>query len=184
MALTYSKMLELGFEMPEFRLLNTVDNSWFDSKNLPKNKAKLVMFICNHCPFVIYLQAEILRLAQDYFDKISIVAISANDALQYPQDAPQEMTKLAQKLGFNFPYLFDERQEIAKAFNAACTPEFYLFNTKNKLIYRGRFDDSTPQNQKKPSGNELRAAINCFLENKEISKMQNPSMGCNIKWKS
>ncbi len=183
MTLTYSAMLELGTELPSFKLFNTITDQEFDSNSLSSEKGKVIMFICNHCPFVIHYHEQLVKLYQDYADKLEFVAISSNDVLEYPQDAPEKMTELFAKLGLDFPYLYDESQEIAKKYHAVCTPEFYLFSADNKLIYRGRFDDSSPNNGKIATGSEFRAALDDFLSNKPISEQQLPSMGCNIKWK-
>lgn len=183
MALTYSAMLQLGTKLPDFKLLNTVNNQQFSSDNLDANKPKLIMFICNHCPYVIHYHDQILDITTKYLSDIEFVAISSNDIVNYPQDAPEKMTELAQKLGWKFPYLYDETQEIAKKYKAACTPEFYLFDKNNSLAYRGRLDDSSPGSSKQATGCDLRDAIDNLLQGQEISGQQYPSMGCNIKWK-
>jgi len=183
MALTYSTMLDLGTKLPEFELLNTITNQQFSSKNLPQDKGKLIMFICNHCPYVIHYHEQILDIANKYSSQIDIVAISSNDVQNYPEDSPQKMQELAKKKNFTFPYLYDETQEIAKKYKAACTPELYLFNKDNSLIYRGRFDDSSPGSNKEITGIDIRNAIDNFLAGKDIDEKQYPSMGCNIKWK-
>ncbi|MDA0902644.1 MAG: thioredoxin family protein [Proteobacteria bacterium] len=182
MALTYSQMLDLGTKLPEFELLNTVDNNKFSSKSLSKNKGKLVMFICNHCPYVIHYHQQIIDISNQYSSDIELVAISANDVINYPEDSPQKMTELFSKLGLKFPYLYDETQQIAKKYKAECTPEFYLFDKDDLLIYRGRMDSSSPS-QGNPTGEDLRAAIDNFLSGKPVSDKQLPSMGCNIKWR-
>ena len=176
-------MLQLGTKLPDFNLLNTSNNQQFDSASLDVRKAKLIMFICNHCPYVIHYHDQISDIALKYGAKLDLVAISSNDVVNYPQDAPDKMTELAQKLGWNFPYLYDETQEIAKKYNAACTPEFYLFDQNNLLVYRGRLDDSSPGSNKPATGNDLRKAIDNLLQGHKISDQQYPSMGCNIKWK-
>ena len=183
MSLTYSTMLELGTIMPDFKLINTVNNQEFNSDSLSPNKATVVMFICNHCPYVIHCLDQIIDISNHYLGDVEFVAISSNDVENYPDDAPDKMQDLAQKMGFNFPYLYDETQEIAKKFDAQCTPEFYLFNHNNILSYRGRIDDSSPGNGVKSTGKDLRDAIDDLLANKNPSKQQHPSMGCNIKWK-
>lgn len=183
MSLTYSEMLELGKKLPEFELFNTLDNKIYSSNQLSQEKGKLIMFICNHCPYVIHYHDQIIDISKKYFQNIDFVAISSNDASKYHADSPEKMTELAEKLGFSFPYLHDETQEIAKKYKAACTPEFYLFNKDNSLIYRGRFDDSSPGSGKEKTGKDLIDAIDNFISGKEISKKQYPSMGCNIKWK-
>lgn len=183
MALTFSKMLDLNTELPFFDLPNVLDNQKFSSLDLSKNKPKLIMFICNHCPFVKHYHKEIVEIAKKYIDKVEILAISSNDAVKYPEDGPDKMKELAIQLNISFPYLYDETQEVAKKFNAQCTPEFYLFDKNNLLIYRGRLDESTPQNEKEITGVDLRVAIENYLEGKDIIKNQYPSVGCNIKWK-
>ncbi len=183
MALTYSKMLELGTKLPEFELINVIDNQKFSSDFLSKDKGKVIMFICNHCPYVIHYHQQIIDITNKYLPQIEFVAISSNDVVNYPEDSPQKMKALAQKLDFRFPYLYDETQDIAKKYKAACTPEFYLFDKNNSLIYRGRLDDSSPGSNKEVTGKDLRNAIEDFLAGKQISDQQYPSMGCNIKWK-
>lgn len=181
MVLTYSQMLPLGTKLPEFNLINTINNQEFSSDVLSDNKGKLIMFICNHCPFVIHYHQQIIAINKKYGDKIDFVAISSNDIKNYPEDAPDKMQKLWQDLGLDFPYLYDESQKIATKYQAVCTPEFYLFNQNNQLIYRGRMDGSSPNNAKEASGIDLKNAIDNFLANKEINPDQYPSMGCNIK---
>ena len=183
MALTYSSMLELGTELIPFYLSNTVTNKNFSSDELDNSKPSLIMFICNHCPYVIHYHEEIIKLADDFKNDINLVAISSNDIVNYPQDRPELMKDLWVDLGLSFPYLFDETQEIAKKYKAECTPEFYLFNSDLKLVYRGRMDESSPGSNIDRSGEDLRNALNNLLNNKPISKDQLPSMGCNIKWK-
>ena len=183
MALTYSSMLELGTQMPEFELENTVNNKIFSTSYFNSTTPKLVMFICNHCPYVIHYHKELTKLSQDYKDHLDFVAISSNDIVNYPEDSPEKMKELAIELAFFFPYLYDETQDVAKSFKAACTPEFYLFNNEKMLKYRGRLDNSSPGNGIEPSGIDLRAAIEKLLNGKEVNQAQHPSMGCNIKWK-
>ena len=183
MARTPSNMIDLGSELPNFNLINTINNQLFDNKKLSNDIGTLVMFICNHCPFVIHVLDEIISISKFYKGKINIVAISSNDIINYPQDSPEMMKKLAINKKFDFPYLYDESQEVAKAFDAACTPDFDLYDKKNKLVYRGQLDDSRPGNDLKVTGNDLRNAIHCTLNNKEIKSVQKPSIGCNIKWK-
>ena len=142
------------------------------------------MFICNHCPFVVHLHEGLQEIVRDYANKeIQFVAINSNDVSNYPEDAPELMTELAQKLGFDFPYLYDETQEVAKIYDAACTPDFYVFNKRKELVYRGQFDDSRPGNDIAVTGESIRGAINSLLEGKGIVENQKPSLGCNIKWK-
>tara|TARA_Y100000746_G_C15451933_1_gene427546 strand:+ start:777 stop:1307 length:531 start_codon:yes stop_codon:yes gene_type:complete len=176
-------MLELGTELIPFDLSNTVSKKHFSSDELDNSKPSLIMFICNHCPYVIHYHSEIKQISHDYKDQINIVAISSNDIDNYPQDGPKEMHNLWEKLGLSFPYLFDETQTIAKAYKAECTPEFYLFDTNRKLVYRGRLDESSPNSNIQPSGKDIRNALDNLFNDEEISNDQFPSMGCNIKWK-
>tara|TARA_B100000214_G_scaffold222788_1_gene162072 strand:- start:2420 stop:2950 length:531 start_codon:yes stop_codon:yes gene_type:complete len=176
-------MLELGTELIPFYLSNTVSKKHFSSDELDNSKPSLIMFICNHCPYVIHYHSEIKQISHDYKDQINIVAISSNDIDNYPQDGPKEMHDLWEKLGLSFPYLFDETQTIAKAYKAECTPEFYLFDTNRKLVYRGRLDESSPNSNIQPSGKDIRNALDNLFNDEEISNDQFPSMGCNIKWK-
>ena len=183
MALTYSSMLTLRSELAAFDLLNTITGDNFSSDDLDKNKHSLIMFICNHCPYVIHYHDEIKRLAVDFEHNINMVAISSNDIKEYPQDGPDKMRELWVELGLSFPYLFDSTQDIAKNYKAVCTPEFYLFDSSQKLVYRGRLDKSSPNSGLEPTGEDLRDAINSVLNNKEVNPDQFPSMGCNIKWR-
>ena len=182
MALTYSSMLDLQTDLIGFDLLNSLSNKNFSSDSLDVNKSSLIMFICNHCPYVIHYHEEIIRLEKDYSKKINLVAISSNDIINYPQDSPAKMKELWETLGLSFPYLFDETQEVARKYKAECTPEFYLFDSNKKLIYRGRMDETSPGSDKKPSGKDLITAIDNLENNRPISNDQHPSMGCNIKW--
>tara|TARA_B100000941_G_scaffold277336_1_gene240734 strand:- start:1261 stop:1815 length:555 start_codon:yes stop_codon:yes gene_type:complete len=183
MALTYSSMLDLQTDLIGFDLLNSLSNKNFSSDSLDVNKSSLIMFICNHCPYVIHYHDEIIRLEKDYSKKVNLVAISSNDIINYPQDSPAKMKELWETLGLSFPYLFDETQDVAKKYKAECTPEFYLFDSNKKLIYRGRMDETSPGSDKKPSGKDLITAIDNLENNRPISNDQHPSMGCNIKWK-
>ena len=183
MALTYSSMLDLNSDLIAFNLLNSVTNDNFSSDALDNHKPTLIMFICNHCPYVIHYHSAIQKIYKDYKDQINMVAISSNDIDNYPQDGPQHMQDLWKELGLSFPYLFDETQMVAKAYKAECTPEFYLFDNNRKLVYRGRLDESSPNSAILPSGKDLRDAIENLLNEREISLEQFPSMGCNIKWK-
>ena len=183
MSLTYSSMLLLGTKLIAFELIDTVSEKNFSSDELEISKPTLIMFICNHCPYVIHYHSEIQKIYKDYKDQINMVAISSNDIDNYPQDGPQHMQDLWKELGLSFPYLFDETQMVAKAYKAECTPEFYLFDSNRKLVYRGRLDESSPNSAILPSGKDLRDAIENLLNEREISLEQFPSMGCNIKWK-
>jgi AhpC/TSA family. len=183
MSLTYSSMLPLGTKLIAFELIDTVSEKNFSSDEFEISKPTLIMFICNHCPYVIHYHSEIQKIYKDYKDQINMVAISSNDIDNYPQDAPEHMQDLWKELGLSFPYLFDETQMVAKAYKAECTPEFYLFDSNRKLVYRGRLDESSPNSAILPSGKDLRDAIENLLNEREISLEQFPSMGCNIKWK-
>lgn len=184
MARTPSNMIELGTTAPSFTLLDTVSGKSVSLEELKSDKATVVMFICNHCPFVIHLHEGLMKFTNEYFEKgVSIIAISANDVANYPQDAPDKMKDLAEELGFQFPYLYDETQEVAKAYDAACTPDFYIYDKDLSLVYRGQFDDSRPQSGRPVTGKDMREALDNILAGKEVSKDQLPSIGCNIKWK-
>lgn len=177
-------MLPLGTVAPDFLLPDTNSNYSFTFKDIRREKGTLVIFICNHCPFVHHVLNEIIMIANDYrVQGIGIAAISSNDAEQYPQDAPDKMTEFAFENKLDFPYLYDESQEVAKAYNAACTPDFFLFDSRDRLVYRGQMDDSRPGNGIPVSGSDLRAAIDGVLYNRKINPVQKPSIGCNIKWK-
>ena len=183
MALTPSNMLPLGTKAPNFELPDTKSSKICSLKELKSSKATVIMFICNHCPYVKHVQKELIRLANDYQAKgIAFIAISANDAENYPEDAPEEMAKLA-KRAYPFPYLYDETQSTAKNYQAACTPDFYIFDNDLLCVYRGQLDDSRPGNRIPVTGKSLRAALDNLLAGKPVDPVQNPSMGCNIKWK-
>lgn len=184
MAITPSNMLPLGTIALDFNLPDTVSYKQRTLQQLKGEKGTLVMFICNHCPFVIHLDEALVQLGKDYADsELSIIAISANDYGAYPQDGPTEMAKKARRLGYTFPYLYDESQETAKAYQAACTPDFFLFDSKLSCVYRGQFDDSRPGSEVPVTGKDLRGAIDHLLAGEAIPSEQKPSMGCNIKWK-
>jgi len=183
MALTYSQMLPLGTQMPEFKLLNVVDNKMFDSKNSIIKHGIIIMVICNHCPYVIHYHNQLKKLVSDYNQSLNFIAISSNNIETHPQDSPEMMSDLFRKLKFTFPYLYDDTQEVAKLLNAECTPEFYLYDKFKKLVYRGRLDGSSPGNNLEIDGKDLRSAINALISGKSINGKQFPSMGCNIKWK-
>jgi peroxiredoxin len=185
MAKTLSTMLELGTPAPDFSLPDVVSGRTITLLSLRGQKALLVMFICRHCPFVKHIQGELARLGTDYRNRgVAIVAISANDAATYPDDAPERLKEMALELGFTFPYCYDETQEVAKAFSAACTPDFFLFNKERKLVYRGQLDDSRPDSGKPATGRDLRAALDAVLSDRPVGADQRPSVGCNIKWKA
>jgi thiol-disulfide isomerase/thioredoxin len=184
MAATPSNMVPLGFEAPDFRLMDTISGRYLTLNDLASHKATVIMFICNHCPFVMHVNDQLVKLAKDYIPKeVSFIAISSNDVDNYPQDSPEKMRKKAFELDYPFPYLYDETQEIAKAYDAACTPDFYIFNKDRKCVYRGQLDDSRPSNGKPTTGKDIREALDNLLAGKEINPVQIPSIGCNIKWK-
>jgi peroxiredoxin len=185
MVKTASTMLALGTPAPEFHLPDTVSGESISLDSFTGQKALLVMFICRHCPFVKHVQAELAKLGQDYANAgLGIVAISANDAQNYPDDAPNSLKTMATELGFTFPLCYDETQEVAKTYTAACTPDFFLFDGDRALVYRGQLDDSRPGNGKPVTGKDLREAIDAVLGDRPVPSEQKPSIGCNIKWKA
>jgi peroxiredoxin len=184
MSLTPSTMLPLGTQAPDFNLPDTVSGKAFNLKSFAGKKALLVMFICQHCPYVQHIKKELAKLGKDYAKKdIGIVAISSNDAENYPDDAPAGLKAMAVAEGFIYPLLYDESQEVAKEYTAACTPDIYLFDKNRKLVYRGQLDDSRPGNNKPVTGRDLRAAMDAVLADKPVTTDQRPATGCNIKWK-
>ena len=184
MSATLSTMMPLGTIAPSFELYDTVSGNMISLSELKGEKATLVMFICNHCPFVIHINEELVRIATAYqLQGVSFIAISSNDVVNYPQDSPELMKIHAGKVGYPFPYLYDESQEVAKGYNAACTPDIFLFDKELKCVYRGQLDDSRPNNDTPVSGQDLRAALEAVLSGRKISENQIPSIGCNIKWK-
>ena len=185
MARTPSNMLPLGTKAPDFQLPDTVSGKELSLQDLKSDKATVLMFICNHCPFVKHVDEGLVALANDYQAKgVSFVAISSNDVENYPQDAPDLMKVEAEKLGYPFPYLYDASQDVAKAYDAACTPDFYIFDGELSCVYRGQLDDSRPGNGKPVTGIDMRNALDEILEGKAVSADQIPSLGCNIKWKA
>ena len=185
MALTESTMLELGTTAPDFELADAVTGNLIRRDDFRGQKALLVMFICTHCPYVKHLEAGIAALATDLVEQpVGIVAISSNDVSTHPADSPAGMKQQAESFGFTFPYLYDESQDVAHAYKAACTPDFFLFDSAFKLVYRGEFDRSRPGNGVKVTGEDLRAAIDVALAGKPPLQDQRPSIGCNIKWKA
>lgn len=184
MAATESAMLALGTSAPAFSLRDVRDGKTHSVESLAGPKGLLVMFICAHCPFVKHVEAELARLGRDYQSSgIGLAAISSNDADNYPGDAPDGLADQAKRLGFVFPYLYDETQEAARAYDATCTPDFFLFNGQKKLVYRGQLDSSRPGNNIAVTGEDLRAAMDALVGGRTVSADQKPSIGCNIKWK-
>jgi peroxiredoxin len=184
MAHTPSRMIELGTSAPEFTLPEVVSGQTVSLNTYAGKKALLVMFICPHCPFVKHVQDELARLGRDYLNRdVAIVAISSNDAESYPEDSPARLKEMAETLGFRFPYCYDESQEIAKAYGAECTPDFFLFDATRKLVYRGQLDGSRPGNGVPVTGIDLRLALDSVLSDLPVDGNQKPSIGCNIKWK-
>jgi peroxiredoxin len=184
MVLTASTMLALGTDAPDFHLPDVVSGEIISLATFADKKALLVMFICRHCPFVKHIKAELARLGKDYANSnLGIVAISANDVSNYPDDSPESLKEMATELGLTYPVCYDETQEIAKVYTAACTPDFFVFDTGRKLVYRGQLDDSRPSNGLPVTGVDLRAAIDAVLAALPVSAEQKPSIGCNIKWK-
>jgi peroxiredoxin len=188
MVKTYSTMLELGTAAPDFRLPNTnagVGKPEMSLADFAGARALLVAFVCNHCPYVKHIRDGLVQFAREYQPKgLAVVAISSNDVATHPDDAPDKMTEEAARYGFPYPYLYDETQEIARRYRAACTPDLFLFDAGRRLVYRGRFDDSTPGNQKPVTGGDLRASADAVLAGRPLPADQTPSMGCNIKWKA
>ncbi len=177
-------MLPLGTPAPEFRLPDT-DGKIVSLADYQGKAALLVVFMCNHCPYVIHLRGGLAQLARDYLPRgLGMVGISANDPIKYPADSPARMKEEVKVAGYVFPYLYDETQAVAKSYRAACTPDFFLFNRDHKLVYRGQFDASRPGNGVPVTGNDLRAALDAVLAGKPAPEKQVPSIGCNIKWKS
>lgn len=184
MAKTPSTMVELGTPAPDFTLLEPATFRMV-SRSDYEGQPLLVAFICNHCPFVLHIKDVFATFAQEYQERgLAVVAINANDVANYPADSPDEMARMAREAGFMFPYLYDESQQVARAYQAACTPDFFLFDADHRLVYRGRFDGATPGNKEPVTGMDLRAAADALLEGTPMPQEQLPSMGCNIKWKA
>lgn len=184
MANTPSNMLPLGTIAPNFSLSDTVTDQIYGLDQIKGENGTVIMFICNHCPFVKHVNPKIIQLAGIYQSRgIAFIAISSNDVIKYPQDGPELMKQTALSEGYTFPYLFDELQEVARAYEAACTPDFYLFDDNLRLVYRGQLDDSRPGNGIPLTGFDLSNALEAMLNNKSVNPAQKPSLGCNIKWK-
>jgi len=183
MAMTPSMMVPLGMKAPDF-CLPDVAGKVVSLSDFQDARALLVIFMCNHCPFVKHVHHRLLELIREYQAKgVAVVAINSNDVAAFPEDSPEMMARYAGKFGYTFAYLFDESQEVAKAYQAACTPDFFLFDRDRRLVYRGQMDDSRPGNNKPVTGADLRAALDAVLEGHPVSRNQRPSIGCNIKWK-
>ena len=184
MAETPSTMVALGTPAPDFHLPDT-DGTLVSRDDFANAPALWVMFICNHCPFVKHIRSGLAQFARDYRERgLAVVAINSNDTVAYPADSPENMAKEKQAAGYLFPYLFDETQQVAKAFDAACTPDFFLYDRGRRLAYRGQFDDSRPSNGRPVTGADLRAAVDALLASKPVPTEQKPSIGCNIKWRT
>ena len=184
MVKTASTMLPLGTKAPDFSLPN-IDGKTVSLSDFSDKKGLLVIFMCNHCPFVIHLRKELAKFGKEYQAKgLGVVGISANDVSTHPADSPEKMAEEAKAAGYTFPYLYDESQEVAKAYGAACTPDFFLFDKSGKLVYRGQFDDSRPDSGIPVTGADMRAAADAVLAGKPVPEKQKPSIGCNIKWKA
>ena len=184
MARTESNEFPLGTIAPDFTLINTIDEKYYSLNELKGEKGTVIMFICNHCPFVIHVNSALVKMANEYHSKgVNFIAISSNDIENYPQDAPDLMKKVAEENNYPFPYLYDVTQEVAKAYDAACTPDFYIFDTDLQSIYHGQLDDSRPGNGKPVTGLDMRNALDKLLLDNSILENQKPSVGCGIKWK-
>jgi peroxiredoxin len=182
MAATLSTMLSLGTKAPSFRLKDTA-GKWVTLEDARSAPALLVMFICNHCPYVKHIRSGLSEMARDFQARsVAVIGISSNDIKSHPEDSPQKMAQEVIEAGYAFPYLFDEDQSVAKAFRAACTPDFYLYDGEHRLVYRGQMDSSRPGNGLPVTGADLRAAVDAVLSGKRVSERQTPSIGCNIKW--
>lgn len=183
MAIT-STMLPLGTIAPPFALHDVVSKQQYSLNSFTAKTGLLIMFICRHCPYVVHVEQELTRLGRDYRDtSLGIIAISSNDPAGYPDDAPPKLKEMAVRLGFTFPFCHDETQDVARAYHAACTPDFYLFDRDRRLVYRGQLDESRPGNDKPVTGRDLRSAIQAVLAGKPVDGNQRPSVGCSIKWK-
>jgi peroxiredoxin len=183
MAETPSKMIPLGTKAPEFSLLDTLSNEHLSLNELKSETATVIMFLCNHCPYVKHIQSKLVDVVKSYQAKgISFIAICSNDVKTYPEDGPDKMHIEAEEQGYTFPYLFDATQEVAKAYLAACTPDFYVFDNNLRCVYRGRFDSATPGNRQPVTGADLRKALDNIIAGQTVDAEQKPSLGCNIKW--
>jgi len=181
---TQSTMLPLGTKAPHFRLPDP-QGRWISSDDFKSEPALLIVFMCNHCPYVKHIQSRFAELAKEYQERgVAVVGINSNDIQSYPDDSPEKMAEEIRRVGYTFPYLYDENQEVAKTYHAACTPDFFLFDRDRRLVYRGQFDDSRPRNNRPVTGADLRAALEALLQGRPVPVDQRPSAGCNIKWKA
>jgi thiol-disulfide isomerase/thioredoxin len=184
MAVTPSNMIELGTIAPDFSLIDTISGNMMSLSELKSDKVTVIMFICNHCPYVKHINESLVEISNKYLGKnISFIAINSNDIENYPEDSPENMRKTALALGYRFPYLFDETQEVAKSYQAACTPDIFVYDKDLKLVYRGQYDDSRPGNGIPVTGKDLTDALDAILEGNPVNIEQKPAIGCNIKWK-
>ena len=184
MARVLSKMVDLGTKAYQFTLPDTISDKQISLMDVKGVVGTVLMFICNHCPFVKHINEELVLLANDYKEKgIGFVAISSNDVTNHPEDSPALMKQVAKGSGYSFPYLYDESQEVAKAYDAACTPDFFIYDKNLQLVYRGQLDDSRPGNEIPVTGRDIRLALDCLINGHRVSQEQRPSIGCNIKWK-
>ena len=184
MSLTPTREIDLGFTAPPFNLLNPINNKLEKLEDLHSDKATVIIFMCNHCPFVVHILPELVDIAYEYINKgISFIAINSNDIISYPQDSPENMIKLVKEYNIPFPYLFDESQEVARAYSAECTPDFNIFDRNMRCVYRGQIDSSRPGNNKEKNGYDIRPTLDKIIKGESVSANQIPSIGCNIKWK-
>jgi thiol-disulfide isomerase/thioredoxin len=180
-----SMMVPLGTQAPSFKLMDTVSGRLMSLEELKSDRATVILFICNHCPYVRHVQQGLVELAKDYQPKgVAFIAISSNDPESYPEDAPERMKEVAGQMGYPFPYLYDETQDAARMYKAACTPDIFVYDGDLKLVYRGQLDDSRPKNGIPVTGKDLRAALENILRGEPVSQVQKPSLGCSIKWKA
>lgn len=180
----FSKMVPLGSKALNFSLIDVISNRTVSLDDFRNGKPLLVMFICNHCPYVMHIIRKLVELTNEFIQRnVNVVAINPNDPLAYPEDSPEKMKEYAETFGYQFPYLFDDTQEVARAYDAACTPDFFLYDADLKLVYRGQFDSSRPGNNVPVTGEDLKRAVDCLLEGKSMDFEQKPSIGCSIKWK-
>tara|TARA_Y100001968_G_C19341186_1_gene709582 strand:+ start:126 stop:680 length:555 start_codon:yes stop_codon:yes gene_type:complete len=184
MVLTQTTQVKLGFQAPNFSLLNPLTSKTESLDKLKSDKATVIIFMCNHCPYVVHVLDGVVQLANDYMPQgVSVIAINSNDVSNYPDDSPHKMIDLIHENKIPFPYLYDDTQDIAKAYHAACTPDFSVFNHQMACVYRGQLDDSRPGNDIPVTGNDIRNVLDSILSGKELNMVQKPSVGCNIKWK-